>query len=155
MDMAAKTKTDAKNKPVNYMNAPVRILTRARDFYTNTLCDCGGGIDRRSVINCTVPQTNRKYNVGSSKEIDDEDLQGLMRILSMRKGGAATVDVDSEGNLVWRKPAVAETSYGGGVGRIGRIDEDKPCSFNEVDVNNKFGYSRSGSNSINRRNIAY
>ncbi|KAL8554742.1 hypothetical protein ACS0TY_002802 [Phlomoides rotata] len=120
-----------------------RVVTRARSFYINTLCGCRDG----GVINSTVPQSTRMYDVGSVKEIDDEDLQGLMRILSMSKGGGATVDVDSEGNLVWRKPA-AETSYGEGVGRIGRIDEDKPCCFSEVDVN-KFRYFAINSKRIN------
>ncbi|KAG8368495.1 hypothetical protein BUALT_Bualt15G0051600 [Buddleja alternifolia] len=122
-----------------------RILTRVRDFYKNTLCDCNQG----SVINCTVTsqktQLSKKDDVGSSKEIDDEDLRDLMRLLSSRKGGGAKVDVDSEGNLVWRKPsreAVVEGSYSGGVGKMGRIDEDKPCVFNEVDLNTKSCYLR-------------
>ncbi|KAH6773147.1 hypothetical protein C2S51_011551 [Perilla frutescens var. frutescens] len=128
------------------------VVTRARDIYGKALCNCDR---RRSVVNCTVPQTTRKYNVGPSKEIDGEDLRGLMHLLSMGKGGGAKVDVDSEGNIVWRKPAAAESSYGGGVGKIGRIDEDKPCCFKDVDVFNKL-YSRSGSINniaINIRNL--
>lgn len=118
------------------------VVTRARGIYAEALCNCG---DRRSVVNCTVPQTNRKYNVGQSKEIDGEDLRDLMQLLSMGKGGGAKVDVDSEGNIVWRKTAAAESSYGGGVGRIGRIDEDKLCCFNEGDAFKKICYSRNNS----------
>ncbi|KAK4437972.1 hypothetical protein Salat_0131300 [Sesamum alatum] len=156
-----KTKNNNQNKLSHSTDAPIStILTRARDFYSNTMCHCGGGVDRRSVVNCTVPRTNqlpKRYNVGSSKESDNKDLQGLMRLLATGKGGGAKVDVDSEGNLVWRIPAAAEgvagTSYGGGVGRIGRIDEDKPCCFMEVDVNKKLTYSRCGNNNkITRRN---
>lgn len=126
----ANTKNDEQKKQ--------RVVKRGRRFSTKTLCGCRDG----GVINCT-----RKYDVGSVKEIDKEDLQGLMRILSIRKGGGAAVDVDSEGNLVWRKQA-AETSYGDGVGKIGRIDEDKPCCFSEVDVN-KFRYFAIKSKRVN------
>lgn len=143
--MAGKSsKSEAKKK--------IGVVRRARDIYGKAVCGCGGGTDRRSVVDCTLP---RKY---APKEIDGEDLRGLMQLLSMGKGGGATVDVDSEGNIVWRKPEAAETSYGGGVGRIGRIDEEKPCCFKEVDVFNKY-YSRTGSSNnnyaINIRNIAY
>lgn len=124
----------------------VGVVRRARDIYGKAVCGCGGGTDRRSiVVDCTVP---RKH------EIDGEDLRGLMHLLSMGKGGGAAVDVDSEGNIVWRKPAAAETSYGGGVGRIGRIDEEKPCCFKQVDVFNNF-YSRTNPYAINIRNLAY
>ncbi|KAL0384304.1 UNVERIFIED_CONTAM: Serine carboxypeptidase-like 18 [Sesamum radiatum] len=159
-----KTKNDNQKKVSQCStNAPIRILTRARDFYSNTMCHCAGGVDRRSVVDCTVPRTNQLPNVGSSKlESGHEDLQGLMRLLaSTRKGGGAKVDVDSEGNLVWRIPAaegVVATSYGGGVGKIGRIDEDKPCCFMEVDVNKLiYSSSRSGNNNkiITRRNVAF
>ncbi|KAK4401749.1 Serine carboxypeptidase-like 2 [Sesamum angolense] len=156
-----KTKNDNQKKLSQCStNAPIGILTRARDFYSNTICHCGGGVDRRSVVNCTVPRTN---HVGSSKLENgiNEDLQGLMRLLAARKGGGAKVDVDSEGNL-WRIPAAAEgvvvTSYGGGVGKIGRIDEDKPCCFMEVDVNKlTYSSSTSGNNNkiITRRNVAF
>ncbi|KAL0356913.1 UNVERIFIED_CONTAM: Serine carboxypeptidase-like 18, partial [Sesamum calycinum] len=148
-----KTKNDNQKKLSQCStNAPIGILTRARDFYSNTMCHCGGGGDRRSVVNCTVPRTK---HVGSSKLENgiNEDLQGLMRLLATRKGVGAKVDVDSEGNLVWRIPAAAEgvvgTSYGGGVGKIGRIDEDKPCCFMEVDVN-KLTYSSSTSGNNNK-----
>ncbi|KAL0365311.1 UNVERIFIED_CONTAM: Serine carboxypeptidase-like 18 [Sesamum angustifolium] len=157
-----KTKNDNQKKLSQCStNAPIGILTRARDFYSNTMCHCGGGGDRSSVVNCTVPRTN---HVGSLKLENgiNEDLQGLMRLLATRQGGGAKVDVDSEGNLVWRIPAAPEgvvgTSYGGGVGKIGRIDEDKPCCFMEVDVNKlTYSSSTSGNNNkiITRRNVAF
>ncbi|KAL2254570.1 UNVERIFIED_CONTAM: hypothetical protein Sindi_0251700 [Sesamum indicum] len=158
-----KTKNDNQKKlSPRSSNAPIRILTRAREFYSNTMCHCVGGVDRRSVVNCTVPRTNQLPNVAPSKlesGINEEDLQGLMRLLATRKGGGAKVDVDSEGNLVWRIPGAAEgTSYGSGVGKIGRIDEDKPCCFMEVDVNRlRHSSSISGNNNkiITRRNVAF
>ncbi|KAL1534500.1 hypothetical protein AAHA92_30673 [Salvia divinorum] len=118
----------------------IGVLTRARKIYGKALCNCGG--DGRGVVNCTVPQTDRKRSAGESKEIiGGEDIRDLMQLLSMGgRGGGATVDVDSEGNIVWRK-AAAGSSYGGGVGRIGRIDEEKPCCFSEGDVFNKSRYS--------------
>lgn len=120
--MSGNTKSDRKSK--------TGALTRARNIYGKALCNCGG-----DVVNCTVPQTT-----GESKEMS-EDIRDLMQLLSMGgKGGGARVDVDSEGNIVWRK-AAAESSYGGGVGRIGRIDEEKPCCFSEGDVFSKFRYS--------------
>ncbi|KAL7119142.1 hypothetical protein ACP275_02G044900 [Erythranthe tilingii] len=138
------------------------ILTRAKHIYSKTLCHCD---QRNSVVECTVlqknplPENDNKI-ISSSKNIDNggADIQDLMRMISMRKGGGggggARVDVDSEGNLVWRKPAAAVgLSYGAGVGRIGRIDEEKPCCFSEADVHKLWNSRSVNSNSIHRRGL--
>ncbi|KAL7156967.1 hypothetical protein ABFS83_02G045100 [Erythranthe nasuta] len=136
------------------------ILTRAKHFYSKSLCHCD---QSNSVVECTVLQKNQLPKndntiISSSKNIDNggADIQDLMRLISMRKGGSggARVDVDSEGNLVWRKPVAAVgLSYGGGVGRIGRIDEDKPCCFSEADVHKLWNSRSVNSNSIHRRGL--
>ena len=133
--MSGKTKIEKTSK--------IGVVTRARKIYSKALCNCGG---RSTVVNCTVPQTTQE-----SKEmnIGGEDIRDLMQLLSMGgRGGGARVDVDPEGNIVWRR-AAADSSYGGGVGRIGRIDEEKPCCFSEGDVFSKFRYSNHSAISVN------
>lgn len=114
----------------------------ARTFYRNCLCDCSGNVHESSIIKYSVPQKGEKLqkthnSVSSSKEFYDDDLQDLMQMLSSKNGAGAKVDVDAEGNLVWKKPRVLDSSYSMGVGRIGRIDENESCSFNEMDAHKK------------------
>ncbi|KAL9174329.1 hypothetical protein ABFS82_02G045700 [Erythranthe guttata] len=130
------------------------ILTRAKHLYSKTLCHCDQG---NGVVECTVPKNDNTI-ISSLKNIDNggADIQDLMPMISMRKGGGggARVDVDSEGNLVWRKPVAV--SYGTGVGRIGRIDEEKPCCFSEADVHKLWNSRSVNSNAVTRkRSIAY
>lgn len=143
----------SKNELKTNKNAPRGV---ARKTYPKTLCNCGRG----SVVEYAVPRATKvaqNDSVRSSKEIDSKasDLQDLLRLITDRRGGGgAKVDVDPQGNLVWRKASAEGVSYGGGVGRIGRIDEDKPCCFSEADVQKPW-YSRSGDIVINRRHVAY
>ncbi|KAL2513554.1 uncharacterized protein Fot_27525 [Forsythia ovata] len=126
------------------MKAPIRILTRTRDFYTKSILECDGRIDQGSIICCTGPQVfqlPKNFSLRSTKGSNK-----LIRLAFARHGGTKINAVDSEGNLASKKPtvvavAVAVRSYSVEVGRLGRIDEDKPCEFKEVDVD-EFLYPR-------------
>lgn len=108
------------------------------------MCNCSR-LDNGGIINCTIPQTSPRTK-SEAHVHDDQDLQELIRLaLSSKKGGGMRVEVDSEGNLVWENTEADGRSYGAGVGRMGRIDEDRTCEFKEIDVN-KILYTRRLSN---------
>ncbi|KZV38836.1 hypothetical protein F511_32403 [Dorcoceras hygrometricum] len=120
------------------------IVKKAKHFYMDTMCNCSR-LENGGIINCTIPQT-APITRPKSHGPDGQDLQELMRLaVSSKKGGGTMVEVDSEGNLVCKKSGADGRSYGAGVGRMGRIDEERTCDFKEIDVT-KIWYTRSFSN---------
>ncbi|KAL7236394.1 hypothetical protein ACSBR1_019640 [Camellia fascicularis] len=136
----------AKKKQSKFMiciRTPIRILNKAIDFYEKTLLDCAGKTSCRSVV-CSVPQllphlprnnNNNNHHVGLSNEIDNEDVRRLARVVSKRHTGReATMNIDlqqEEGEVAKGGNDGVGRSYSVGIGKIGRIDEDKPCEFEE------------------------
>ncbi|CAI9769170.1 unnamed protein product [Fraxinus pennsylvanica] len=121
--------------------------------------ECAGRIDQGSIISSTAPQAfqlPKNFNLRSSKRSKNDDSRGLTRLASSRPGSGAKINaVDSEGNIASTKPAVKAAvgmSYSVGIGRIGRIDEDRPCEFKEIDVD-KFLYPRGRTNAICQGNV--
>lgn len=136
-----KTKAKKQNKFVYYIKTPIRILTMTRDFYTKSMFECAGRIDQGSIMNSTAPQVfqlPKNFNLRSSKRSNDEYYWGRARLASARHVGGAKINaVDFEGNIVSKKPAIeaaVEVSYSVGIGKIGRIDEDRTCEFKEINV---------------------
>ncbi|KAK1359066.1 hypothetical protein POM88_043540 [Heracleum sosnowskyi] len=144
-----------------YLSAPLRLLRSFREFYTNTLCDCGrlGHVGQvASYVTLPHQLSHSQFSRSSSsfKESKDiEDLRELIRVMTLKNSTAknrtesddrrklkATVDNGRSGR-----------SYSVGVGRIGRIDEDAPCDFVEVVDINKSTYPRCRSYALacNRR----
>ncbi|KAM7474768.1 hypothetical protein LguiB_022011 [Lonicera macranthoides] len=132
---------------------PIRVLGKARDFYMKTMFDCAGRIGEGSVVvGCSAPpqvsHLPRNFSGSSLKEGRDmEDLRELIRVMSMRNNNSNGINVMTEisgkREVEWRKQAVEGGVGGVGrcysvgvarVGRIGRIDEELPCDFEEVDV---------------------
>ncbi|CAK9144979.1 unnamed protein product [Ilex paraguariensis] len=144
--MGAKMKTglQKENKFIQFVKGPIRILAKARDLYTKSMYDCAGRINQGSVVVCTapiMPEMLRNSSANSSAEFNNEDLRELIRVLSTRRGGGGKVEEGDLEQLEWRQPVVVEggggvmgRSYSVGVGKIGRIDEEKPCDFVEVDI---------------------
>ncbi|CAL5377533.1 unnamed protein product [Camellia sinensis] len=138
----------AKKKQSKFMiciRTPIRILIKAIDFYEKTLLDCAGKTSCRSVV-CSVPQllphlprnnnnNNNNHHAGLSNEIDNEDVRRLVRVVSKRHTGReATMNIDlqqEEGEVAKGGNDGVGRSYSVGIGKIGRIDEDKPCEFEE------------------------
>ncbi|XP_010942045.1 uncharacterized protein [Elaeis guineensis] len=100
--------------------APLRVLCRARDLYVRSLNGCAGRVQYGAAIGyptfATVP---RSYSVGSARtSASDEDLRELIRAASQGRAGLLNA---RDGVVVPRSQSVA----------IGRIDEDKPCDFDD------------------------
>ncbi|KAK2976938.1 hypothetical protein RJ640_018621 [Escallonia rubra] len=117
-----------------------------------TMFDCSGRIGEGSVVGgCALPQMTR---LCSFKQMDDEDLRALIRVVSTRNL-RSKVERDLGRQVEWQKPAtgarVVGRSYSVGVGKIGRIDEDLPCDFVEVEGNKNIVYPRCRSYAVTER----
>lgn len=171
MSEKMRTKVEKQNKFMYFMRIvtlPIRVLGKARDFYMKTMFDCAGRISEGSVVvgYSAPPQVSclpRNFSGSSLKEGRDvEDLREFIRVMSMRNnnnnGINVMTDIGGRGDVEWRKQAVeggvgrVGRCYSVGVGRIGRIDEELPCDFEEVDVK-KDVFSRCKSYAITKRNV--
>ncbi|XP_022870987.1 uncharacterized protein LOC111390213 [Olea europaea var. sylvestris] len=127
--MQRKSSSSRKESKVRRLiKAPIRVLSRARDLYVQSLLGCTGEA-HLSVGWPAAPQvlTNlpKSFSVNSSFSNNDEVLYAT----NIRSLAGSIKGDDSlrrrrhqpEPNVVGRSPTVT----------IGRIDEDKPCEFGE------------------------
>ncbi|KAJ0010215.1 hypothetical protein Pint_34514 [Pistacia integerrima] len=128
-----RSKANKRSKFMLVILAAVKILSRARDFYVKGMQDC----------NAQVVHLSKSLSVNSSKPIDDEEFRELLRAAS-RKRAERTKQSGGMGR-----------SYSVSMGKMGRIDEEGPCSFEEDGSNSKADvlYPRSRSYAVNRRNF--
>ncbi|XP_020425360.1 uncharacterized protein LOC18767587 [Prunus persica] len=167
------SKAKKQSKLMYIICAPIRTLTKARNFYMRGLEDYagkvgyGGGVSGYTASQ--VPHLPKSFSVNSSSSSDNEDLRQLLRTASSRKSNAEKEStVKSEGNSdMHRRPIVKQAaqpigrqqtmngmgirSYSVGM-KMGRIDEEMACSFEEDEVNVKADfYPRSRSYAVKRR----
>ncbi|KAL8034337.1 hypothetical protein ABFX02_12G021500 [Erythranthe guttata] len=127
-----------KSKFARYTKGPIKILTRVRDFYVQSLTGCAGQVSyggdafgfpaAHNFSN--LPRSLSASSSYSNSGTRDEDLRELVRIASTR---SLTGKIEAE---LLRSPV-----RGGGVAAIrrsrtvtiGRIDEEKPCEFGGVE----------------------
>jgi hypothetical protein len=142
------------------LKAPLRILARARDFYIKGMAEYS---DQVCVMSCPTGNFNtmpRSYSVSSTKPNHlDDDRRGPLRAASTRsnlgsRNSKINVDVPARQQYSHKKSA---TRLGDNMPRshtvtIGRIDEEKPCDFDEEDVKVKTNvYPRSRSYAVSKR----
>lgn len=120
------------SKLKHYILAPVRILKRARQLYLKGVVDCAGGYGDGAISPVVhhishLPNTD-SLNHSSRRTSGGEGRRELLR----------TVQVKSVGNEnKQRHPFVGyecnrmKMSYSAEVRKMGRIDKDQPCSFEE------------------------
>ncbi|XP_016650432.1 PREDICTED: uncharacterized protein LOC107880097 [Prunus mume] len=158
--------------------APIRTLTKARNFYMRSLEDCaskvgygGGGVSGYTASQ--VPRLPKSFSVNSSSSSDDEDLRQLLRTASSKNSKRNDVEKKNNnkpaGDLdVHKRPVVRQAaqpiagqqtmngmgmrSYSVGL-KMRRIDEERACSFEEDEVNVVKAdlYPRSRSYAVKRR----
>ncbi|GFS42882.1 hypothetical protein Acr_00g0082270 [Actinidia rufa] len=132
-------------KFMKFIKARFRVLSKAREIYTKTLFDCAGKAGTGSSVVCPAPKAPQKLptNYGvcvSDEQIKREEHRERVRVVSKRDRVSVEKPVCGVGR-----------SYSVGVGRIGRIDEDKPCEFEEEDVQS----NSSGLICHRKRNFVY
>ncbi|KAK8673079.1 hypothetical protein V6N13_111435 [Hibiscus sabdariffa] len=112
-------KVTKESKLGRYLKAPIRILIMARDLYIESMAEYSERVSFGTLMGCPTGQVNglsRSYSVGSKKSINrDDDLRELIRAASTRSS-RNKVQLEHQGRR----------SVG-----IGRIDEDKPCEFED------------------------
>ncbi|KAH7847357.1 hypothetical protein Vadar_025198 [Vaccinium darrowii] len=133
-------KKDGKEtKYARYFKAPIRVLTKARDFYVRTMLDWAARGEYRGASGyCTdapfynLPGTMNFVSAENSTR--NEDVMEHVRAAPSRN---LSRRVQSE---ILKQPRCGKlpTAAGrrslrrtGGVGIIGRIEEDKACEFGE------------------------
>ncbi|PON86844.1 hypothetical protein TorRG33x02_173700 [Trema orientale] len=146
------------SKLKHYMLTPIRVLSRARDFYVKIMMndcvgvDCDGG-----VVGPSAPALSRfpkRFSTVNLPSNDDENLRKLLRMVSSKrninhveinKNLGSDDHMQRQGVIVRQGPmsigyggGTMGRSYSVGLGKIGRIDEDRPCTFEE-DIDLKVG----------------
>ena len=106
----------------------------AMEFYVKSMVDCARRVGHGAVVGKPIARVTRLPN-------DDEVLRQLPRKVSKRNvDNKASFDMHRQQEVI-RKPymdaSAVGRSFSVGLGKIGRIDEDKPCYFEEDDVNVK------------------
>jgi hypothetical protein len=142
------------------LKAPLKILARARDFYIKGMAEYS---DQVCVMSCPTGNFNtmpRSYSVSSTKpnHLDDDRREPLRAAPTRSNLGSrnskVNMDVPARQQYSHKKSA---TRLGDNMPRshtvaIGRIDEEKPCDFDEEDVKVKTNvYPRSRSYAVSKR----
>jgi len=113
-------KAEGSSKLGRWLGAPVRALSRACDSYVRGMSACAGRMPTPAGAYAGrggfAPGTLQAATFSSPRSrrrggFDEDDLNELVRAMSLRQAAAATVPV--------RSRSVA----------VGRIDEDAPCEF--------------------------
>ncbi|KAM1863071.1 hypothetical protein ACFX14_003460 [Malus domestica] len=171
--MRTSSQAKKQSKLMYIVCAPIRILTKARNFYMRGLEDCAGkvGYGGGGVSGYTASQVlPRSFSVNSSSSNDDEDLSQLLRTASSKRSNAEKERVNNNmksvgSSDVHRRPIVGQPSntmngmgmrsYSVGL-KMGIIDEEKACSFREDEVDVKADlYPRSRSYAVRRSNVGF
>ncbi|XP_058081133.1 uncharacterized protein LOC131229248 [Magnolia sinica] len=132
-----KSTTSSPNIFIRCIKAPIRVLSKARDFYVESLTNCAG----RAHYGGGARSLPKSFSVSSSRASEDEDIRALMRALSQKSQGETPVGSFGSKGLP-KSFSVA----------ISRIDEDEPCDFkDDIKVNSDLLYPRSRSYAVTNR----
>ncbi|KDP44537.1 hypothetical protein JCGZ_16370 [Jatropha curcas] len=125
------------NKFMQIARAPIRILCKARDFYVKGMLDLSNsGKVGYGTAGSGASQLPKSFSVNSSKAMNDEEFKQLLQLFSCKQDDFCGM----------------KRSYTVRVGKIGRIDEDRPCSFREDDNDGVVSlYPRSRSHAVGRK----
>ncbi|CAI9752920.1 unnamed protein product [Fraxinus pennsylvanica] len=138
------------SKTVRFIKAPVRVLSKAREFYIKSMLRCAGEFTYASAMGCPAPQSTslpRSFSTNSSVSSSYEDFRELIRASSTRSLTGKTEVEILQSKL---SPGVKVVPRSQTV-TIGRIDEDKPCEFMEDVAINPNLYPRSRSHAPSRK----
>ncbi|KAK0581624.1 hypothetical protein LWI29_016033 [Acer saccharum] len=133
--MKSKPDNEKQSKLKYYVEKHKKILHKSRDFYVKSMEDCSSKLAYGGVMGCPTAQVFRlpakSFSAGFSKS-NDEKFRQLLEAVTKKL--EIQVDLnESEQDLRWpdaKENGVMKRSYTSiGLGKIGRIDEDKPCYF--------------------------
>ncbi|GMI78714.1 hypothetical protein like AT1G58420 [Hibiscus trionum] len=153
---------------------PIRLLSQARDFYIKRMVQCAGRFGYGGRVNYHIlPEPSglpKSFSVGSSTGNDGEEVRQLLRVVSKRGIDHKVEQKVQQQQQQQQQPDVNQRimgssagrimgtrSYSVGIGKIGRIDEDRPCSFEEdiTDAMADLMYPQSRFRAVKRNLIQY
>ncbi|KAH7845766.1 hypothetical protein Vadar_005781 [Vaccinium darrowii] len=149
-------KNDGKDtRYTRYFKAPIRVLTKARDFYVRTMLDWAarGGSASGYCTHAPFYNLPGTFSFDSTRNsIPNEDVKELKRAASARNPSTRVQSEILRRPRCVKLPSAARRSLRRtvSVGIIGRIEEDKACEFGEdVTVETSHvEYGRSGRNCV-------
>ncbi|KAK4745646.1 hypothetical protein SAY87_011958 [Trapa incisa] len=112
---------------VRFVKAPVRALSRARDFYVRSMGSCASTGGYGSAGN---PLPRSFSSAGSARLDDSDDFRELLRAASMKSLGNDPLEALLKELKSAPKPTASKMSKSCSVS-MGRIDEEKACEFAE------------------------
>ncbi|KAK4386435.1 hypothetical protein Sango_2514100 [Sesamum angolense] len=145
------------------IGAPKRFLRRARDLYVDSMVSFDGKVASANVVACPVTHiSNLPKNFGrqnSTKLDDKKNLEELYRSIS-RKYNWSSTEFDKTGpnGRGWKinGPGAMDRSYSVALGKIGRIDEEQPCDFqDDGTMTSDILFTRSRSHAVETKNVFY
>ncbi|PSR99923.1 3-isopropylmalate dehydratase large subunit like [Actinidia chinensis var. chinensis] len=154
-----RTKTNHQNRFIRIITLPIRVLSRAKDFYVKSMVGCADRVSYGTptgVGSGQVSSLPKSFSVGSGRSSDNEDLRELIRAASTRRfGGGVETDLYLQSQM--RLPATAAVVPRSCSVGMGRIDEDGPCDFGEVGVGVRpeLVYPRSRSYAVPKRSVVF
>ncbi|KAJ4716117.1 3-isopropylmalate dehydratase large subunit like [Melia azedarach] len=127
------SKAKKQGKLMQIFSAPIKILSKARDFYVKGMENCANRVSYGPSVGCpSAPAVRlpKSFSVSSfNTAYDDEEFRQLLRAASKKEGRQTAFQMPR--------------SYSVSVGKIGRIEEDEPCAFEEDGVRASLLYPRS------------
>lgn len=160
------TKAASKQSKIKHvMTAPLRIVSKARNFYMRSMEDLAGRVGQGSGVSgpaAPITTLPKSFSVNSSKASnDDEDFRELVRAVSKRRGLDMTGFESQTGygsNSGSNNVYGVDRSQSVGLGKIGRIDENMASDEFEEDrlkLKADLAYPRSRSHAVGRRNVGF
>ncbi|KAL5855286.1 hypothetical protein ACOSQ4_005088 [Xanthoceras sorbifolium] len=126
-----RTKPEKQSKLKHYVEKHKKILHKARDFYVKSMEDCASKLAYGGVVGCPTAGLSRlpsSFSVSVSKS-NDEKFRQLLEAVTKKLESQVDLN-EREQDLRWPAAGAMKRSYTSvGLGKIGRIDEDKPCYF--------------------------
>lgn len=128
-------KPRTRNKFIRYLKVPFKALGKARDFYVRSLTSCASRIGHGHCPNhfpVEYYELSRSFGESSSSMPNvnkDDDTTELIRATSVRSSSYG-----NEMNMFSPKQLKLKIRSRGLPKNMGRIDEDKPCVFEDNDV---------------------
>ncbi|XP_059459676.1 uncharacterized protein LOC132189146 [Corylus avellana] len=148
------------NRFVRFITIPFRLLGKTKDLYVRSMTSCAQGVGHSQSMGSGVALP-KSFSVSSSRCSDDDDLKELIRAASTRTL-VDRIDVDM---ILKQQAAQSAVMMAGSRGLpksssvgMGKIDEDRPCDFEEVGVGAgkaDLFYPRSRSYAVTKRSVEF
>lgn len=140
MDAKMRSKARKQRKLMQILSTAIKILRKAGDLYVKGMEYCSNQVSSSGSVGCSSAPAMRlpkSFSVNSFPACDDEEFRQLLRVASIKEARKT----DLQRTMIAR-------SYSVSVGKIGRIDEDEPCAFQEDVLKLDLLFPRSTSHAV-------